>query len=345
MKRLLLIGVAALLLATGAAQADAVYDDSWDWSGCKEEPGPQNDEQYYSCENGHDFEFFKRGLKRAYKRGGRICEINKFEELPGADSPRLVSATCKENGIEQLEVSKFFSCCGVLMIKRLYVTGIASADACIVQDPTGTPLNVRKRPSQHAPIIGALNNGTTISTRMSRGDWVHIVPQKLSGKSGWVWRKFIDCPPRPTEQSLPVPKLPEDIEIAWRCDGMIIAIVEKQLKGVSRGGTYMGDDVETTIWIYNPLRLPFPTTFMFKQYATAHPYSTWSAELVGGQCQEVFFGGALEDRLPERIRNLAKIVRLEKSDEFKRCIKENPDEHQMCRDVAEEKLNTKERSP
>jgi len=55
MKKLFLAGVAALLLATGAAQADAVYDDFWDWSGCKEEPGPQNDEQYYSCENGHDF--------------------------------------------------------------------------------------------------------------------------------------------------------------------------------------------------------------------------------------------------------------------------------------------------
>jgi hypothetical protein len=137
-----------------------------------------------------------------------------------------------------------------------------------------------------------------------------------------------------------LPKLPEGIDIAWRCDGMIIAIVETQLKGVSRGGTYIADDVETTIWIYNPLRLPLPTTFMFKQYETAHPYSTWSAELVGGQCQEVFFGGALEDRLPERMRNLANIVRLEKSDEFKRCLKKNPDEHQMCRDVAEQKLKT-----
>jgi Bacterial SH3 domain len=217
-------------------------------------------------------------------------------------------------------------------------TGTASADACTVADPTGTPLNVRKRPSQHAPIIGALNNGTTVSTRMSRGDWVHIVPHEASGKSGWAWREFIDCPPRPTEQSLPVPKLPEGIDIAWRCDGMIIAIVEKQLEGVSRGGTYIQDDVERTVWIYNPLRLPLPTTFMFKQHETAHPYSTWGAELVGGECQEVFFGGALEGRLPERIRDLAKIVRLEKSDEFKRCLKENPDEHQMCRDVAEKKL-------
>jgi hypothetical protein len=81
--------------------------------------------------------------------------------------------------------------------------------------------------------------------------------------------------------------------------------------------------------------LPLPTTFMFKQHKTAHPYSTWDAELVGGQCQEVFFGTALEDRLPEKMRNLAKIVRLEKSDEFKRCIKENPDKHQMCRDTAD----------
>jgi hypothetical protein len=89
-----------------------------DWSGCKEDdPGPQNDEAYYSCENGHDFEFFKDG----YKRGGRICKIDKFEELPGTESPRLVWATCKEDGIEQFEVSKFSSCCGVLMIKRLYV--------------------------------------------------------------------------------------------------------------------------------------------------------------------------------------------------------------------------------
>jgi hypothetical protein len=209
-------------------------------------------------------------------------------------------------------------------------TGIARAEVCVVADPTGTPLNVRERPSQRAPIIGALNNEITVLTKMSRGDWVHIVPHKGPGKSGWVWRKFIDC--------LPVPKLPEGIDIAWRCDGMIIAIIEKELKGVSRGGTYLSDDIERTVWIYNPLRLPLPSTFVFKQYETAHPYSTWGAELVGGQCQEVFFGTALEDRLPERIRNLAKIVRLEKSDEFKRCIKENPDKHQMCRDTADKKL-------
>jgi hypothetical protein len=70
-------------------------------------------------------------------------------------------------------------------------TGIASADVCIVADPTGTPLNVRKRPSQHAPIIGALNNGIAVQTKMSLGDWVRIVPHEAPGKSGWAWRAII----------------------------------------------------------------------------------------------------------------------------------------------------------
>jgi hypothetical protein len=217
-------------------------------------------------------------------------------------------------------------------------TGTASADACTVADPTGTPLNVRKRPSQHAPIIGALNNGITVSTRMSRGDWVHIVPHEAPGKSGWVWRKFIDCPDEPRIASQPdtLPKLPEGIDIAWRCDGVIIAIIENQLEGVSRGGTYLQDDVERTVWIYNPLRVLEGQPFIFKQYETAHPYSTWSAELNGNPCQARYFATSL----PEVMRDLAKIVRLEKSDEFKHCLKENPDEHQMCRDTAEKKTKT-----
>jgi hypothetical protein len=79
------------------------------------------DEAYYSCENGRDFEFFKRGNKRGYKRGGRICTIKTFKDLPGPDSPRLVWASCKEAGVQQLEVLKMYSCCGVLMIKRVNV--------------------------------------------------------------------------------------------------------------------------------------------------------------------------------------------------------------------------------
>jgi hypothetical protein len=122
-QKLLLVGVAVLFLATGAAHADAVYDDDWDWSGCKEteSPDPRYDEEYYSCENGRDFEFFKHGQKRGYKRGERICIVKTFKDLPGPDSPRLVWASCKEGSTTQFEILKMWSCCGVLMIKHLYV--------------------------------------------------------------------------------------------------------------------------------------------------------------------------------------------------------------------------------
>jgi hypothetical protein len=89
MTRFFIAGIAALLLATGAAHADAVYDDDWDWSGCKEDDPAPYDEQYYSCENGRDFEFFKHGNKRGYKRGGRICN----QHIQRATRPRQ-SASC-----------------------------------------------------------------------------------------------------------------------------------------------------------------------------------------------------------------------------------------------------------
>ena len=50
--------------------------------------------------------FFKYGNKRGYKRGKRICTIKTFKDLPGLDHPRLVWASCKEGGIQQLEVLK-----------------------------------------------------------------------------------------------------------------------------------------------------------------------------------------------------------------------------------------------
>jgi hypothetical protein len=117
-------------LAPGTrAHLGSKYDDDWDWSGCKEDgsyprftdSGERIDEDYYSCENGRDFEFFKHGNKRGYKRGERICIVKTFKDLPGPDSPRLVWASCKEAGIQQFEVLKMYSCCGVLMIKRINV--------------------------------------------------------------------------------------------------------------------------------------------------------------------------------------------------------------------------------
>jgi uncharacterized protein YgiM (DUF1202 family) len=78
-------------------------------------------------------------------------------------------------------------------------TGIADAD-CIVADPTNTPLNVRSSPSSGAAILGALNNGTSVSIKGRRGDWVRIVPE--DGKLGWVYRKYLDCSEAATADGL-----------------------------------------------------------------------------------------------------------------------------------------------
>jgi hypothetical protein len=146
---------------------------------------------------------------------------------------------------------------------------------------------------------------------------------------GWYFSRS-----RPVEhtQDSTVVKLPEGIDIVWKCNGVFIAMVEDQLKGVSRGGTYIEDDVERTVWIYNPPQLPPGTPLVFKQYETAHPYSTWSAKLNDQDCETYFW---VDEDFPQK---MLKIIRLEKSDEFKQCFKENPDEYVMCRDVAEEEL-------
>ena len=68
---------------------------------------------------------------------------------------------------------------------------------CHVDDPTGTPLNVRSTPN--GPILGALNNDTVVTvveTTLVRGQkWVRIVPEIV--KPGWVFRNYLDCDLRP----------------------------------------------------------------------------------------------------------------------------------------------------
>jgi hypothetical protein len=64
---------------------------------------------------------------------------------------------------------------------------------CHVDDPTGTPLNVRSTPN--GPILGALSNDTVVTvvdTTLTRGQkWARIVPE--IGKPGWVFRNYLDC--------------------------------------------------------------------------------------------------------------------------------------------------------
>ena len=87
-------------------------------------------------------------------------------------------------------MKRLFLCFWLVMI----ATG-ASAQTCIVTDPTGTPLNVRARPN--GPILGALHNGTAVQvsgTAYDKGGkpWAYIAPLG-PGKRGWVFWGYLTC--------------------------------------------------------------------------------------------------------------------------------------------------------
>ncbi len=65
---------------------------------------------------------------------------------------------------------------------------------CTVNDPTGTPLNVRSRPN--GPILGALHNGAQVLLwrliYVNGRPWARITPI-AQGKAGWVFRDYLAC--------------------------------------------------------------------------------------------------------------------------------------------------------
>ena len=69
------------------------------------------------------------------------------------------------------------------------------AQTCVVNDPTGTPLNVRTHPN--GPILGALHNGAAVQVLQVITDaegrpWAYIAPAG-PGKRGWVFGAFLRC--------------------------------------------------------------------------------------------------------------------------------------------------------
>jgi hypothetical protein len=71
----------------------------------------------------------------------------------------------------------------------LAASSAAAQSACIVTDPTGTPLNIRSSPN--GEIVGTLRNGTSVSIQNIAYDsqgrpWAYI-------GVGWVFREFVSC--------------------------------------------------------------------------------------------------------------------------------------------------------
>jgi hypothetical protein len=92
----------------------------------------------------------------------------------------------------------FVACMGCLGLE----TDISAQPTCLVADPTGTPLNVRKTPD--GTILGTLPNGlpvTVLDMTSYRGQaWAQIGRTAGHSPIGWVFHKFLDCGRNSTRQ-------------------------------------------------------------------------------------------------------------------------------------------------
>ncbi|MGB3812145.1 MAG: SH3 domain-containing protein [Shinella sp.] len=73
-------------------------------------------------------------------------------------------------------------------------TPAAAADACLVDDPTGSPLNVRSAPN--GTILTTLQNGARVDVvdemKLGAKRWLFIAQQ--GERVGWVFGAYVVCP-------------------------------------------------------------------------------------------------------------------------------------------------------
>jgi hypothetical protein len=191
MTRLLLTGIAALFLATGAAHAESamvlLQDDDAPRSGLSDTKTEED---------------FRRWCREHPDMGGPCApQTRQYYTLiePAMSCPELLERHIRnqdngsylewrfmQNGEEVRQRILNVICVGVPKSKEV---------ECVVADPTGTPLNVRNQPK--GTILFTLRNGTSVVWRSLSKDqkWVKIFP--LTGrhydKEGWVFTDFLDC--------------------------------------------------------------------------------------------------------------------------------------------------------
>jgi hypothetical protein len=73
------------------------------------------------------------------------------------------------------------------------IDAASSSQRCMVTDPTGTPLNVRRFDGK---TIGALHNGEIVRILRTGADrqgrpWAYVAYETIG--EGWVYREFISC--------------------------------------------------------------------------------------------------------------------------------------------------------
>ncbi|MEM6761912.1 MAG: SH3 domain-containing protein [Pseudomonadota bacterium] len=84
----------------------------------------------------------------------------------------------------------------VLIFMIAVATPSSAATFCSVNDPTGTPLNVRSAPQ--GTVQGTLQNGVEVeiiaTARDNRGrPWVRVKPPGATQVYGWLFRDYLWC--------------------------------------------------------------------------------------------------------------------------------------------------------
>lgn len=82
----------------------------------------------------------------------------------------------------------------VVLASLFAFTPALAADECVVDDPTGTPLNVRSAPN--GTIISTLGNGTRVDvieeTKIGTKHWLFVARQ--GERLGWIFGAYVVCP-------------------------------------------------------------------------------------------------------------------------------------------------------
>lgn len=209
MKKLLLTGLAALLLATGTAYA---YDESDEvlrercengatywcpildqrieqrkrWIEANQSPYAEKD-YIIDCQSYRwKWEDRSFGRRHGYKTLADAC----------------VTRNCRSNPPGLCDDGNWGPVPRALLEEQLRDLGrvpgkryVKPSENCKVADPTGTPLNIRSRPN--GKILFTLRNGTGVGAENLSDDqkWIEVFP--LAGhnkdRKGWAYLDFLDC--------------------------------------------------------------------------------------------------------------------------------------------------------
>ena len=156
---------------------------AWCWDGNNTRPPA-----YHRCKmmsGGEDVEFKPHGFEgEATVSGAGACHLMRVERQPVRYQ---LDFECGNRGNRQLVSDPVSGHISIDEVPR-------SKKACVVADPTGTPLNVRNRPN--GPILGALANDNQVFitdvTEVGGRKWAKVVPLG-EGKTGWVFQDYLTC--------------------------------------------------------------------------------------------------------------------------------------------------------